>query len=246
MPTDWPDNFQHCDHPLILHKMSYLRQPEGITHFRDYENLIYELGIMLGYEAVREGLTFKDVDRENDASGATVPKPPRLSGGQAAHWRPGKSISNKPVIVSTVRSGLLLANAMRSIIPTAYMGHVALADDEDGSPFEYMVLLPEEAIYGRDFIIADLFVDRGRTAKRTIQVIEEYGVEPKRIRFVSLIISPEGRDELLSLHYINEIRFFAAMLDAPSGSPDRWIDDFNATNHRLFRTRNRDRIEEKH
>lgn len=246
MASDWPDNFHQSDHPLVLHKLSYLRQSDGITHFREYESLIFELGVILGYEVTRTGLMFKDIDMEADSSGRLSPKPPRIVNGEEQFWRTGKSIVNRPVIVPTIRSGLLLANAMRSIIPTPFMGHIALADDEEGNPFEYMVILPESKSADQDFIIADLFIDRGRTARRAIEVLHEYDVSPERIKFVCLIISQEGRDELMKLPYINEIQFFSALLDAPVGDANHWLSDFHSTNHRLFRTKNRDRAEEKH
>lgn len=242
MTESWPKNFHQVTHNLVIHKLSYLRQHAGIIDFQHFEALIEELGTILAYEATKDALDLKPITHRIDESGNTVPKPVISIGNNELEWRPGQSIANKPVLIPTIRSGMVLANAMRKLLSTPYMGHLALVNDEQGNPFEYLVILPEE-ISGsqhkeRTFILVDFCIDRGRTAKRAIEVLQENKIENHKIRFVTLIITPEGRDELKKLSGFGQIEFFCARFDDEKGGPDRWIDDLHKFNHRLFRTRN--------
>lgn len=220
--------FHEIRHPLVQHKLSYLRQRSAIVNFRDYESLIYELGLLLGYEASSQ-LELTDIDLSRSI----------IRDGEIAEWRAGKRIKTKPVIVPIVRSGLIMADAMRRIIPTPYMGHIGVYDARTASgevePQEFMVTMPDD-FEGRQFILADLFIDRGKTASRAINILLEYGIVPADIIFVALIISPEGRSEVLRTNEAKDINFYCARLDIEE---DRWLPDYKQTNFRLFRTENR-------
>ena len=48
-----PDAKLHVmDHPLILHKISMLRDKK--TNTKDFRQLIYEIALLIGYEATRD------------------------------------------------------------------------------------------------------------------------------------------------------------------------------------------------
>lgn len=224
-----------CNHPLIQHKLSYLRQHKEFVHFRDYEALIKELGILLGYEAswMLEATPF---NTEKKAS-RYLPSNPEIK------WRDGTHIANRPVIVPVVRSGLVMAHAMREIIPTAYMGHIGLYHDEqDGTPKEFMVTMPTKML-GRKFFLVDLFIDRGLTAEKAIDILLDLAVPAKEIVFISLIMSPAGVAQLEARKDFQDITFYCARVDGSDdlASPDNWLQDYQQTNERLFRTRNHDR-----
>lgn len=91
------DIHRRTTHPLILHKLSYLRQPKEITHFRDYESLIYEIGTLIAYEIS------SDLEVIEVAEGLP---------------NQGYILEKKPVIVPMIRSGLILAEALRDVIHT--------------------------------------------------------------------------------------------------------------------------------
>lgn len=217
--------FHEIRHPLVQHKLSYLRQRSAIVNFRDYESLIYELGLLLGYEASSQ-LELTDIDLSRSIT----------RDGEITEWRAGKRIKTKPVIVPIVRSGLIMADAMRRIIPTPYMGHIGIFDDPNTLELqEFMVTMPPDYA-DRQFILTDLFIDRGKTASRAINILLEYGIAPSDIIFVALIISPEGRAEVLRTHEARDVNFYCARLDIEE---DRWLPDYQQTNVRLFRTQNR-------
>lgn len=220
MPREWPDNFRSCEHnALVAHKLSYLRQPASIIHFRDYESLIYELGILLAYEASQGFLEVQERREWNGDEG-----------------KPGYHIDPKPVIVPIVRSGLVLAQAMRSIIPTQYMGHIGIFTPKGSDERrEFMVTMPFDRHDERQYFIADLFVDNGKTARRSLEILLELGVPPSQIAFVALIISSKGCDELVNASEFNDVRFICARLDDPD---DPWLGDYQQTNIRLFGTTN--------
>lgn len=210
-------------HPLVLHKLSYLRQPREIVHSREYSRLIYELGMMLAYEASVD-LKLVDIDTKRG--------PLR---------RPGRRLDSKdePVIVPIVRSGLVLADGMRAVIPTRHMGHIGVYDDpETKMPTEFMVTMPED-MTNRIIYIADLFVVRGETACRAIEIVNEYGVDFNKIIFVTLVISHFGYQRIINEAAIRGAKFYCARLDKDG---DKWLSDYGDVNSRLYGTPNKENL----
>lgn len=212
--------FHESDHPLVLHKLSHMRQPSQKVYWRDYARLIYELGMMLGYEASKD-LPLTELKIEKDP-------PPK----------PGKAVcfGDGPVIIPIVRSGLILADGMHAVIPTSHIGHIGVYDDPSlGGPREFMVTLPED-MENRTVYIADLFVVRGTYACRIINTLNEYDIDPKRMRFITLMISHKGKERILNDPVARRATFYCARLDR---ADERWIDDFTDVNFRLYHTENK-------
>lgn len=217
-----------CTHPLIQHKLSYLRQHHEFVHFRIYESLLRELGMLLGYEASGAHLYTVPFDLEERAA-RYRPSDPSIT------WREGSQIAIRPVIIPIVRSGLIMAHAMREIIPTAYMGHIGLINDDQGTPQTFMVMVPERVL-GRKFFIVDLFVDRGKSAEKAIRILLDIGIPADDIVFISLIMSKEGIEYLEKIKALEGTNFLCARVDGMDETGD-WMPDYQDTNYRLFRTR---------
>lgn len=221
--------FKPSSHPLIEHKLTYLRQPEHYVNFREYSALIQEIGMMLAYEATRDIQLSKFDTEQQDRPGGL---------------RPGRTVSqeHKPVIVPLVRSGLLLAEGIKLVVPTPYVGHLGLFNHpETDQPVEFMSTMPivdsetnKIPLGDRYYIVADLFIDRGVTAKAAIEALRSYGVPYDCILFITLIISVEAQDLLRQDTGTSQVRYFSARLDTPD---DRRLVDYNDSNYRLFRTR---------
>jgi uracil phosphoribosyltransferase len=227
-----PGQFNVSDHPLIVHKLSYLRQPRPYVSSRDYANLMRELGMLLAVEACRHlPIQF----RPSDESGI-VKRFPRYF----PKSRYVLEHETRPVIISVVRSGLVMAEGVREIVPTPYFGHVGVVVAPDQT-LPFIVTLPESTSE-RVCLVVDPFVVGGTTAVEVLKLLISFDINPANICFLTLCMSREGYHRLRSDEALSGVRFFCGRVDglglyAPN---EDWINDFVDLNERLFRTINRD------
>jgi len=133
-----------------------------------------------------------------------------------------------------------MAEGVRSIIPSAYMGHIGVYYDlATDSVIEFMVTMPNR-IHDRPVLVIDPFIDSGITACAAIDIILEYGVLPENIHFLTLIISKQGYNKLNANSSSAGVTFYATRIDGHSDD-EIWFDDFDNMNERLYRTTNKPR-----
>ena len=114
------------DHPLIQHKIGFIRRAE--TGTKDFRQTISEIAMLICYEATRE-LQLDDVQIETPICSATVKE---LRG-------------KKMAIVPILRAGLGMVDGMLNLIPAAKVGHIGLyRDPETLKPVEYYCKLPAD------------------------------------------------------------------------------------------------------
>src|SRR5204863_3569077 len=123
-------------HPLVQHKLSYLRDKHTPTvHFR---KLVNEVTLLLTYEAT------KDLPTETDE----VETPLERTEVQRIA---GKKVAVCPVL----RAGLGMLDGVLSLVSSARVGFIGLYRDEETlQPVEYFVKLPELG-EERDAIVLD-------------------------------------------------------------------------------------------
>ena len=113
------NNVIEMTHPLIKHKISILRDKNTGTN--EFRKLIEEIGILMGYEALRD-LPLEDVEIETPIETC---KTPMISGKKLA-------------IVPILRAGLGMVNGILALVPSAKVGHIGLyRDEETHEPHEY-------------------------------------------------------------------------------------------------------------
>ncbi|MEG0590999.1 MAG: uracil phosphoribosyltransferase [Lachnospiraceae bacterium] len=178
------------DHPLIQHKISYIRREElGSKDFRD---MIGEIAMLMCYEATRD-LKLQDVKIMTPVA-ETVAK--ELSGKKLA-------------IVPILRAGLGMVEGMLSMIPAAKVGHVGLYRDPDTlNPVEYYCKLPADCDE-RDVFVVDPMLATGGSSVEAIRMLKNRGV--KNIRFMCIIAAPEGVECLQKAH--PDVDIYIAALD---------------------------------
>ena len=107
------------DHPLIQHKLSFIRDKK--TGSKDFRQLTNEVGSLMAYEITRD-LPLEDVVVETPIQKTTCK---RLAG-------------KKVVFVPILRAGLGMVDGLMNLIPSARVGHVGLyRDPETLQPHEY-------------------------------------------------------------------------------------------------------------
>ena len=173
------ENITICDHPLIKHKLSIIRQKTTGTN--EFRTIVDEISMMIGYEAL------KDVPLENVAIETPLETAmcPMITG-------------KKPAIVPILRAGLGMVNGMLRLMPAAKVGHIGLYRDEVTlEPHEYFCKLPSN-IGQRAVYVVDPMLATGGSAVEAINFIKQHG--GKDIHFLCIVAAPEGLERLHSVH----------------------------------------------
>ena len=178
------------DHPLILHKLSILRD-KG-TSVKEFRELVSEIAMLMCYEATRD-LPLEDVEIETPVAKATVKR----------------SAGKKLAIVPILRAGLGMVDGMVSMMPNVKVGHIGLfRDPETLEPVKYYFKMPPD-IEERDVIVVDPMLATGGSASAAIQFLKDDGV--KHIKLMCIIGAPEGVERMQKDH--PDVDIYVAALD---------------------------------
>ena len=178
------------DHPLILHKLSILRD-KG-TSVKEFRELVSEIAMLMCYEATRD-LPLEDVEIETPVAKATVK---RIAGKKLA-------------IVPILRAGLGMVDGMVSMMPNVKVGHIGLfRDPETLEPVKYYFKMPPD-IDERDVIVVDPMLATGGSASAAIQFLKDDGV--KHIKLMCISGAPEGVERMQKDH--PDVDIYVAALD---------------------------------
>ena len=184
------ENITICDHPLIKHKLSIIRQKTTGTN--EFRTIIEEISMMIGYEALKD-LKLEDVPVETPLETAMCPV---IAG-------------KKPAIVPILRAGLGMVNGMLKLMPAAKVGHIGMYRDEETlEPHEYFCKLPSN-IEQRSVYVVDPMLATGGSAVEAINFIKQHG--GKDIYFLCVVAAPEGLERLHAAH--PDVKIFVGNLD---------------------------------
>ena len=168
------------DHPLVAHKISVLRDKN--TPSPTFRQLVDELVTLLAYEATRE---IRVEQRPIETPVARTM---------------GTVIANpKPLVVPILRAGLGMLEGMTRLVPTAEVGFLGMARNEETLDIvTYAERLPED-LTGRQVYLLDPMLATGGTLIEAIKFLRERGAESitcvclaESITCVCLIAAPEG------------------------------------------------------
>ena len=164
-------NVTVLEHPLITHKISILRDKNTPTS--EFRQLVKEIAIMEGYEALRNVPT-KDVEIETPIEKTTV----KMVRG------------SKLCFVPILRAGMGMVDGLTELIPTARVGHIGLYRDEvTHEPHEYYCKLPND-LENLEIYVIDPMLATGGSAIDAIRLLIEHGA--KNLHFICIIAAPEG------------------------------------------------------
>ena len=178
------------DHPLILHKLSILR--EKSTSVKEFRELISEIAMLMCYEATRD-LPLEEIEIETPVAKAKV-----------------KHIAGKKLaIVPILRAGLGMVDGMVSMMPNVKVGHIGLfRDPETLEPVKYYFKMPPD-IEERDVIVVDPMLATGGSASAAIKFLKDDGV--KHVKRMCIIGAPEGVKRMQEDH--PDVDIYVAALD---------------------------------
>lgn len=201
------------DHPLILHKISLLR--DCTTGTRDFRILIEEISTLMGYEALRDlPLKMTEITTPIETTMAPVIT--------------GKTIAVVPIL----RAGLGMVKGILSLVPTAKVGHIGIyRDPETHLPHEYYAKLPE-AISERTVILLDPMLATGGSAIAAVDYLKKQGV--RWIKFMTVIGAPEGMAALMLAH--PDIEIYCGHLDEKLNDRKYVVPGLGDAGDRIFGT----------
>lgn len=184
------ENVIICDHPLLQHKISMLRDVKTGTN--EFRRLIEEIAMLEGYEALRD-LPLEDVEVTTPIETCMTPM---LAGKKLA-------------VVPILRAGLGMVNGLLALTPSAKVGHIGLyRDPETHEPHEYYCKLPDP-IDQRTIAVLDPMLATGGSACEAIDFIKQHG--GKTIKFLCIIAAPEGLKRLHETH--PDVQIYIGHLD---------------------------------
>jgi uracil phosphoribosyltransferase len=201
-------------HPLVQHKLSYLRQQDTPTvHFRKIAN---EVTLLLTYEATKDFPT-EDVEIETPLERTVVQ---RIS---------GKKVAVCPVL----RAGMGMLDGVLSLVSGARVGFIGLYRDEETlEPVEYYVKLPTD-LADRDAIVLDPMLATGNSSAVAIGKVKEAGA--RSVILVTLVSAPEGIERVHAEHA--DVRIVTASIDRGLNEKGYIVPGLGDAGDRLYGTR---------
>ena len=208
------DNVIEMSHPLIKHKISLLRDKNTGTN--EFRKLIEEIGILMGYEALRD-LPLEDVEVETPIETCMTPM---ISGKKLA-------------IVPILRAGLGMVNGILALVPSAKVGHIGLyRDPETLKPVEYYCKLPMD-ISERIVIVVDPMLATGGSACDALTKLKERGCT--NLRLMCLVAAPEGVAAVQKAH--PDVDIYVAAVDEKLNEHAYIVPGLGDAGDRLFGTK---------
>ena len=200
------------DHPLINHKLTIMRDKD--TGTKEFRQNLDEIAMLVSYEVTKNLLT-------NDVEVIT----PICSSI-------GKQLVRPIILVPILRAGLGLVDGFKAIIPTAKVGHIGMARNEDTlQPEEYYAKFPS-CLDKADVFVVDPMLATGGSALAAIENIKKRGA--KNIKFVCLVAAPEGIEVLEKAH--PDVELIVAALDEKLNEKGYIVPGLGDAGDRLFGT----------
>ncbi|WP_134702500.1 uracil phosphoribosyltransferase [Ammoniphilus sp. YIM 78166] len=202
------------DHPLIQHKLTYIRDKS--TGTKEFRELVDEVAMLMAYEITRD-LPLQEVEVETPVT--------RCKAKMIA----GKKLGLVPIL----RAGIGMVDGVLKLIPAAKVGHVGLyRDPETLEPVEYYVKLPSD-IEERDFIVIDPMLATGGSAVAAITALKNRGA--RNMKLMCLIAAPEGIQKVQEVH--PDVDIFVAAVDEMLNDHGYIVPGLGDAGDRLFGTK---------
>jgi uracil phosphoribosyltransferase len=174
-----PGRLTIVDHPLVLHKLTLMRDRETST--AGFRQLLREISLLLAYEITRDlPLTSKTVETPLAEMEAPVLK--------------GKKLA----LISILRAGNGLLDGVLELVPSARVGFVGLYRDEATlQPVKYYSKVPAD-LDERVTVVLDPMLATGNSSVAAVDLLKEAGATD--VRFLCLLAAHEGVRRMQDAH----------------------------------------------
>lgn len=202
------------DHPLIQHKLTYIRDKN--TGTKEFRELVDEVAALMAYEITRD-MPLREVEVETPVTKAKC-----------------KVLAGKKLgLVPILRAGLGMVDGILKLIPTAKVGHLGMYRDPVSlEPVKYYSKMPSD-IGERELILIDPMLATGGSAAAGISALKEMGA--KNIRLMCLIAAEAGIERVQKEH--NDVDIYVAAVDAKLNEKSYIVPGLGDAGDRLFGTK---------
>ena len=209
-----PDTVTVVDHPLVLHKLTLMRDKH--TPSAVFRQLLREISLLLAYEVARDlPITTQTIETPLAEMEAPILK--------------GKKL----VVVSILRAGNGLLEGMLDLMPSARVGHIGIyRNPVTLEPVEYYMKVPED-IAERRVIVVDPMLATGNSVSAAISRLKQKGA--KDIKLVCLLSAPEGIAHVTRDH--PDVHVFTAAVDSHLNSHGYIVPGLGDAGDRMFGTK---------
>lgn len=202
------------DHPLVLHKLSILRDKK--TGTKEFRELISELSTILCYEALKDA-SLEDIEIETPMCKTN-----------------GKKLNDDNyAFVPILRAGTGMLDGLIKVMPNAKIGHIGLYRNEETlKPVEYYYKMPKD-IEHREVIVLDPMLATGGSGVDAITRLKESGA--KKIKFLCIIAAPEGIEKINEVH--PDVTIYCAAIDEKLNEIGYIVPGLGDAGDRIFGTK---------
>ncbi len=172
-------NLREQNHPLLLHKLGYLRDKATIS--AEFRRLTHEIASALAYEAMRDWKDMELTPVETPMAKAKVDR-----------------IINPPVAVAILRAGNGMLDGVLDMIPTASSGFIGIYRDKFiQNTVEYYFKMPAD-VKGKQILLCDPLIATADTMIAAIDRLKSYHVG--KIKVLSILVSTKALERMEHFH----------------------------------------------
>lgn len=203
-----------CDHPLIQHKLTYIRDENTTT--KDFRELVDEVATLMAYEITRN-IPLEKVQVRTPVTTAEC----RVISGRMLG------------LIPILRAGLGMVDGILKLVPAAKVGHIGLyRNPETLEPVEYYVKLPTD-VQERELIVIDPMLATGGSANAAISALKKRNCS--QIKLMCLIAAPEGVQAVQKEH--PDVDIYVAAIDDCLNDHGYIVPGLGDAGDRLFGTK---------
>ncbi|WP_282938744.1 uracil phosphoribosyltransferase [Paenibacillus sp. RC67] len=203
-----------CDHPLIQHKLTYIRDKATTT--KDFRELVDEVATLMAYEITRD-IPLQKVEVQTPVATAEC----RVISGRMLG------------LIPILRAGLGMVDGILKLVPAAKVGHIGLyRDPQTLEPVEYYAKLPTD-VQERELIVIDPMLATGGSANAAITALKNRNCS--QIKLMCLIAAPEGVQAVQQAH--PDVDIYVAAIDDYLDDHGYIIPGLGDAGDRLFGTK---------
>lgn len=202
------------EHPLVQHKLTLMR--EKSTSTASFRQLLREISLLLGYEALKD-----------------LPTTSIVIDTPLCEMRAPVLAGKKLALVSILRAGNGLLDGILELAPAARVGFVGLYRDEETlKPVQYYCKVPAD-LADRPVLVVDPMLATGNSSAAAVDLLKERGAHD--IRFLCLLAAPEGVARMKEAH--PDVRIVTAALDEKLNEKGYIVPGLGDAGDRMFGTK---------
>lgn len=202
------------DHPLLKHKLGFLRDKN--TNSTEFRDLVKEISRILAHEVMRDWDDMKTFEVDTPIARTKVER-----------------IQNAPVVVSVMRAGNGMLDAVLSMIPFAPAGFIGIYRDKFiHNTVEYYFKMPAD-IKGKVAILCDPLVSTADTMIAAIDRLKSY--EVTRIKILTILVSEVAIKRIH--HFHPDVEIFTLNVEREINELGYLVPGLGDAGDRLYQTK---------